>query len=95
VLADDSSSIFLGWPLDDDTCRVAKVPVTILQGTLPAHQLISIALHLNNASGHVVVETTYIDNLPAGKRYLEVNCDNLRQRAIRDMLYRGDLPAEK
>jgi hypothetical protein len=95
VSADDSSSIFPGWPLDVDNGRVARVPVTILQELVPAHHLISIALHLSNASSHVVVATTYIDTLAAGKRYLEVHCDNLRRRAVHGMHYLGGPPAEK
>jgi hypothetical protein len=95
VSADDSSSIFPDWPPDVGTGRVAKAPVTILQGAIPAHELIAIALHFNNASGYVVVATTYIDTLAAGKRYLEVYCEHRRQRAIQRNLYLGDPPAEK
>jgi hypothetical protein len=95
VSADDSSWIFPDWPREVDTGRVDKVPVTILQGAIPAHELIAIALHLNNASGHVVVATTYIDILAAGKRYLEVYCEDRRQRAIQRNLYLGDPPVEK
>jgi hypothetical protein len=32
VPADDSSSIFSDWPRDVETGRVARVPVTVLQG---------------------------------------------------------------
>jgi hypothetical protein len=79
VSADDSSSIFPDWPREVDTGWVAKVPVTILQGAIPAHELIAISLHLNNASGHFIVATAYIDTLAAGKRYLEVCCEHRRQ----------------
>jgi hypothetical protein len=93
--ADDSSWIFPDWPWEVDTGRVDKVPVTILHGAIPAHELIAIALHLNNASSHVVVKTTFIDTLVAGKLYLEVYCEDRRQRAIQRNLYLGDPPAEK
>jgi hypothetical protein len=91
VSADDSPSIFPDWPRDVDIGRVARVPVTILQRAILSHKLIVIALHLSNANSHVVVATTYIDTLAAGKRYLEVYCE----RAIRRNLYLGDPPAEK
>jgi hypothetical protein len=50
---------------------------------IPVHQLIAKALHMNNDSSHVVVATTHIDCLAAGKRYLEAYCEDRRQRAIR------------
>jgi hypothetical protein len=95
VLADGGSWIFPDWPREVDTGPVDKVPVTILHGAIPAHELIAIPLHINNASGHIVVATTYIDILAAGKRYLEVYCGERRQLAIQRNLYLGDPIAEK
>lgn len=66
----DTPRLFPLWPVDDVTGVVSHIEVSVLEGTFAMSTLVSFAMHMNSATGHAVVQTTYLDQLAAGMRFL-------------------------